>query len=58
MALIDILRRYLGPTPPRSDFEDTVPIGQPTSGSVQSYVQSYSYTGESITPARVETCRN
>lgn len=52
MALIDILRRYLGPTPPRSDFEDTVPIGQPTSGSVQSYVQSYSYTGETITPSR------
>ena len=52
MGLTDILRRYLGPVPPRSDFEDTVPIGQATSGSVQSYVQSYSYTGESITPAR------
>jgi len=52
VALRDILRRYLGPTPPRSDFEDTVPIGQATSGAVQSYVQSYSYTGESITPAR------
>jgi len=52
MGLTDILRRYLGPVPPRSDFEDTVPIGQSTSGSVQSYVQSYSYTGESITPAR------
>lgn len=52
MGLTDILRRYLGPTPPRSDFEDTVPIGQATSGSVQSYVQSYSYSGESITPAR------
>jgi hypothetical protein len=52
VALRDILRRYLGPTPPRSDFEDTVPIGQATSGAVQSYVQSYSYTGEAITPAR------
>lgn len=52
MGLIDIVRRYLGPTPPRSDFEDTVPLGQASSGSVQSYVQSYSYTGEAITPAR------
>jgi HK97 family phage portal protein len=52
MGLIDIVRRYLGPTPPRSDFEDTVPIGQSSSGAVQSYVQSYSYTGEAITPAR------
>ena len=52
MGLKDIVRRYLGPTPPRSDFEDNAPIGQPVSGSVQSYVQSYSYTGESITPAR------
>ena len=52
MGLKDIVRRYLGPTPPRSDFEDTVPIGQSTSGSVQSYVQSYSYTGEAITPSR------
>jgi HK97 family phage portal protein len=52
MGLKDILRRYLGEQPPRADFEETVPIGQPTSGSVQSYVQSYSYTGETITPAR------
>jgi HK97 family phage portal protein len=52
MGLKDIVLRYLGQQPPRSDFEDNVPIGQPVSGSVQSYVQSYSYTGEVITPAR------
>jgi HK97 family phage portal protein len=52
MGLKDIVRRYLGAAPPRADFEETVPIGQTISGSVQSYVQTYSYTGESITPTR------
>lgn len=52
MGLTDLLRRYLGAPPPRSDFEETVPIGQPVSGSVQSYIQTYSYTGEVITPTR------
>ena len=52
MGLKDIVLRYLGAPPPRSDFEETVPIGQPVSGSVQSYIQTYSYTGEVITPTR------
>lgn len=52
MGLKDIVLRYLGAPPPRADFEETVPIGQPVSGSVQSYIQTYSYTGEVITPTR------
>ena len=50
MALIDMLRRYLGPQPPRSEYEDNTPIGQPVSGAVQSYVSSYSFTGSNINP--------
>jgi len=52
MALIDLLKRYLGSQPPRSDYEDNIPIGQTLGGSIQSYVQAHSYTGESITPHR------
>ena len=45
-----MLRRYLGPQPPRSEYEDNTPIGQPVSGAVQSYVSSYSFTGTNINP--------
>ena len=50
MALINMLRRYLGPQPPRSEYEDNTPIGQPVSGAVQSYVSSWSFTGSNINP--------
>lgn len=50
MALMDILRRYLGTVPPRSKWEDDTPVGQTISGSVQSYVSTYSNAGVPINP--------
>ena len=50
MGLIDLITRALGKTPPRSVFEDNQPIGQPISGSIQSYVSSWAWTGKTISP--------
>lgn len=50
MGLIDLFTRALGKTPPRSVFEDNQPIGQPISGSIQSYVSSWAWTGKTISP--------
>ena len=50
MGLIDLITRALGNSPPRSAFEDNQPIGQPISGSIQSYVSSWAWTGKTISP--------
>ena len=50
MGLIDLITRALGKAPPRSMFEDNQPIGQPIGGGIQSYVNSWAWTGKTISP--------
>lgn len=50
MGLIDLITRALGKAPPRSIFEDNQPIGQPIGGGIQSYVNSWAWTGKTISP--------
>jgi len=49
MALKDLLMRAFK-TPPRADFEDSSPIGQPMSPSIQSYLSDFSSSNIIITP--------
>ena len=50
MGLINLITRALGKAPPRSMFEDNQPIGQPIGGGIQSYVNSWAWTGKTISP--------